>query len=236
MTIQVQHGNSSSTDLRPYIAEVLKDKAWRGFPEILLKVEDHIFPERAVRFYLATAPKGRCADRPLDEKIIRGRRRGVYLALGDMVKLGMLECKNLEGDVDHREYKILRPWDEKRPRKPPKRRKGKSSERRKGKSPKKEVGAWHEISPRKARASARKEVRKRPSSLAPLLERLWAEFVVAFPDPGDRMDIEQHCRALRNLAGLSELPPLPLSSKPEKSKPIRPLLDRTEPATSQTAR
>ena len=101
---------NSITDLRPHAAEALADKEWHLFKDLLWKVGEKIGPERAARFYQAT---GASSDtRPLDERVVAGRRRGTYQCVMDMVRSGCVECKDQSVKCDSREYRMVRPLPE----------------------------------------------------------------------------------------------------------------------------
>ena len=116
----MSHNMTSITDLQPIVVKLMEDRGWHCMAEAIRDVGAHIIPERAVRFYHATMTKS--PNRPLDEKIRYGTRRGVYLVLQAMVKRGMVECKDRDVDPDAREYRLIRDFAELPKRKPAVRR------------------------------------------------------------------------------------------------------------------
>jgi len=107
--MNIVFGRDVIDDLVPHIVAFMKETndEWPFLVDIVRALEKHISPERAVRFYLGTNSKP-AKDKPVDEKIRGGRRRGGYLAIQKMIKNKMVECKDSTiRPPDQRRYRLI---------------------------------------------------------------------------------------------------------------------------------
>jgi hypothetical protein len=115
-------GMTSTKDFHPTTLKLLEDGQWHGAGELLEAVGKEIMPEQAYRFYRASSKQRldqQNDDKPYDEQVRAGRRRGVYVCLKHLTDRGYV-CQRPEGKIEFeaREFKLTGKKME--PRKPKK--------------------------------------------------------------------------------------------------------------------
>ena len=177
---------NSIVDLHQAVLDLLSDKDWHTFAEVLGRLGDLIMPEQAVRFYMITNVK---PGTPLGEQVRRGRRRGIYTALDNLKNRKDLEVKNPAEKVNSREFRLLDKSQAPVLPEPPKVKvKAKPRAKQKTKEAK-------NPEPEPITTIATVEV----TDVLAAIDNAEKLFLVAFKESKDWRDFGFHCRSLRRI-------------------------------------
>lgn len=222
-------GVSGCADLANMAEKFLEDRQWHRMSEVVLEIGPKIPPERATWFYQAMRPERTPGKSDMTQKVREGTRRGIYLALRQLIGRGLVECRettdpSLPKKPDNREYRLVMSSEElaklkaekrKAPKEHPDEAQKKPDENPKPKRQRKRTPMSTAIT----QPDTTRYPKEALNSAMAFLEDVDAVrdmFSEQFPDSEDKDDLEFHLRHVKRIITINFL------SKPKVMEPETP--------------
>lgn len=226
-------GVSGCADLANMAEKFLEDRQWHRMSEVVLKIGPKIPPERATWFYQAMRPERTPGKCDMIQKVREGTRRGIYLALRQLITRGLVECRettdpSLPKKPDNREYKLIMSSEEmakiraekrtatKETKEPTDEAQKKPDENQKPKRQRKRTPMSTTIAQPDPTRYPKEALNSAMAFLADV-DAMRDMFSEQFPNSEDKNDLEFHLRHVKRIISINFL------SKPKMLDPETPL-------------